>query len=178
MGIVSNGKGVVPISIILLAVVATYGLGNVPVLSLRIEQANVDGIDAVFASQSVPSSSSFSSLPPSLQNLYPPSSGNQSFILFNGELEDVNETKIGIPHDVYTLQQMIVKSGDNVTVDFYNTEEDERHTFTIGAPFDINSDLAGGENATINFSPQEPGIYEFYCIYHQPTMRGQLVVLP
>jgi len=165
MRIISDCKSLVPISSILVAIVVTYGLSSIPVLSN--------------ASQSVASSSSssFSSLPPSLQNLYPPSSGNQSFYLFNGELEDVNETLFGT-HDVYTLQQMIVKSGDNVTVKFYNTEEEERHSFTMGTPFDINSDLAGGGNATINFSPQEPGIYEYYCIYHQPTMRGQLVVLP
>ena len=75
-------------------------------------------------------------------------------------------------------QQMIVKTDDNVTVQFYNTEEEERHSFTMGTPFDISIDLAGGENATISFTPQEPGICEYYCIYHQPTMRGQLVVLP
>lgn len=142
-----------------MSVAAIYGLGNVPILSyISIGQSGLEGITAVFASQSA-SSTPFSSLPPSLQNLYPPSSGNQSFILFNGELEDVNETEIGIPHDVYTLQQMIVKTGDNITVQFYNTEEEERHSFTMGTPFDISIDLAGGENATISFTPQEPGIY-------------------
>jgi hypothetical protein len=74
----------------------------------------------------------------------------------------------------------VVNKGDHVTVHFYNleTEKDERHSFTIGPPYNINQDLAGGENSTFSFVADQTGIFEYYCTHHQPQMRGQLVGLP
>jgi plastocyanin len=108
------------------------------------------------------------------------SSTNKTFYLFSAEVEGVNETALGISGDVYSLQTMVVNKGDNVTVHFYNLEKDmsERHTFTIGAPYNINKDLAGGENATITFIADHEGIFQYHCLYHPPQMIGQLVVLP
>ena len=39
-------------------------------------------------------------------------------------------------------------------------------------------DIKGGENSTIKFVANNEGIFTYYCIYHQPTMTGKLVVLP
>jgi plastocyanin len=96
------------------------------------------------------------------------------------EVEGVNETKLGLSGDIYSLQTMVVNKGDHVTVHFYNLETDknERHSFTIGAPYDIHKDLAGGENVTFSFTADQKGIFQYYCVHHQPEMRGQLVVLP
>src|ERR687887_1508096 len=106
------------------------------------------------------------------------SSGNKTFYLFTAEHEGVNETKLGIPPDAFSPDILGVSTGDNVTIYFYNTDPTERHTFTMGAPYNIDKDLAGGENATIRFKAGEEGVYRFYCKYHQPTMAGQLIVLP
>ena len=49
---------------------------------------------------------------------------------------------------------------------------------TIGAPYNINEYLLPGKNATFTFKAGDEGVFRFYCTYHQPTMSGELVVLP
>ena len=68
-------------------------------------------------------------------------------------------------------------------VHFYNTEETEktleRHSFTIDAqPYSVNIDTAPGEFGNATFTADQEGIFPYWCIYHLPTMTGQLVVLP
>jgi nitrous oxide reductase len=109
-----------------------------------------------------------------------PFTGNKTFYLFSSENEGVNETKLGIPGDTYNLHTMVVHKGDNVTVHFYNLEidENERHSFTIGAPYKIDSDLAGNEHAVIKFKADHEGIFQYFCKYHPVAMTGQLVIIP
>ena len=109
-----------------------------------------------------------------------PFTGNKTFYLFSSENEGVNETKLGIPGDTYNLHTMVVHKGDNVTVHFYNLEidENERHSFTIGAPYKIDSDLAGNEHAVIKFKADHEGIFQYFCKYHPVVMTGQLVIIP
>jgi plastocyanin len=55
----------------------------------------------------------------------------------------------------------------------------ERHSFTIDAqPYSVNIDIAPGESGNATFTADQEGIFPYYCIYHLPTMTGQLVVLP
>ena len=98
--------------------------------------------------------------------------------MFNAEHEGDNETKLGIPPDAFPPDVLEVTEGDNVTVHFYNLDTTDRHTFTIGAPYNINQDLLPGTNATFTFKATDEGIFRFYCTYHQPVMSGQLIVLP
>jgi plastocyanin len=105
-------------------------------------------------------------------------SSNKSFYIFTGETEGVNETKLGIPPDRFSPDILAVNEGDTVTIHFYNLDSDERHTFTIGAPYNINKDVAGSQNTTFTFRAGDEGAYTFYCTYHQPTMTGELIVLP
>jgi plastocyanin len=42
----------------------------------------------------------------------------------------------------------------------------------------INEDLAGAQDTTINFVADKEGIFTYYCVYHLPTMTGKLVILP
>jgi nitrous-oxide reductase len=100
----------------------------------------------------------------------------REFIVVTGSA-GFNETQVGIPHDIYIPNRIIVNQGDKVIVHFYNVDT-EHHTFTIGAPYNINVDLAGGQHQDITFVAEYPGVYTFYCIYHLPTMTGELVVLP
>jgi plastocyanin len=91
-------------------------------------------------------------------------SSNKSFYIFTGETEGVNETKLGIPPDRFSPDILAVNEGDTVTIHFYNLDSDK--------------DVAGSQNTTFTFRAGDEGAYTFYCTYHQPTMRGQLIVLP
>jgi plastocyanin len=111
-----------------------------------------------------------------------PASTNKTFYVFSAEIEGLDEATARIPGDIFTPPIIVVNGGDNVTMNFYNTEQEieERHSFTIDAPpYSVDIDIAGGEsgNATFTAAGQE-GIFPYYCKYHLPTMVGQLVVLP
>ena len=110
--------------------------------------------------------------------LAPVSSSNKIYYLFSAENEGVNEAKLGIPPDTYSPGVLEITEGDNVTIHFYNLNTTDRHTFTIGAPYNINEDLLSGTNATFTFKAADEGVFRFYCTYHQPIMSGQLTVLP
>ncbi|HSF49877.1 MAG TPA: cupredoxin domain-containing protein [Nitrososphaeraceae archaeon] len=100
------------------------------------------------------------------------------YYVFPTEIEGIEEEILKIPHDAYSVQTIFAKKGDNLTIKFYNTEAEERHTFTLDTPYNINKDLAGAQNTTINFVADKEGIFTYYCVYHLPTMTGKLVVLP
>jgi plastocyanin len=112
-----------------------------------------------------------------------PASTNKTFYVFSAEVEGLDEATARIPGDIFTPPIIIVNRGDNVTMNFYNTEQEteERHSFTIDAPpYSVDIDIAGGEsgNATFTVPADHEGIFPYYCKYHLPTMVGQLVVLP
>ena len=100
------------------------------------------------------------------------------FFLFNTELPAFNVTEF--PPDDFSLKIMEVNQNDNVSIYFYNMEAPtgERLSFTINAPYNVNLNLGQGKNGSISFVANEPGIFRYYCEYHEPTMSGQLVVLP
>lgn len=99
------------------------------------------------------------------------------FFLFNSELPAFNVTEF--PPDVFSQTTLEVNEGDEVKIFMYNQEAPnaDRHSFTINAPYDINLDLAPGKNGNVTINADQPGIYRFYCEYHEPTMSGQFVVL-
>jgi plastocyanin len=102
----------------------------------------------------------------------------RTFYLFNAELEQVDETKLGFSGDIYSLQTMVVNKGDTVKVNFFNTEPeaDEKHSFTLPA-FNVNKVLEGGQSASITFTADQAGLFQYRCTFHQPEMSGELVVL-
>jgi hypothetical protein len=75
--------------------------------------------------------------------------GVKKFYLFTAEIPDVAEEKLKVAGDAFSIPTMIVNKGDNVTVHFYNVDPvtDERHSFTIGAPYNVDVDIAFGESA-------------------------------
>jgi plastocyanin len=75
---------------------------------------------------------------------------------------------------------LLVNQGDKVIVNFYNMEAatGDRHSFTIGAPYNVDIDTAPGHDGTATFVASHAGIFQFYCKYHIPSMVGELVVLP
>ena len=100
------------------------------------------------------------------------------FFLFNTELPAFNVTEF--PPDDFSLKILEVNQNDNVSIYFYNMEAPtgDRHSFTINAPYNVNLNLGQGKNGSISFVANEPGIFRYYCEYHEPTMSGQFVVLP
>jgi plastocyanin len=58
-------------------------------------------------------------------------------------------------------------------------EEVERHAFIIDTPpYSVNIDTGPGEMGNATFTADQEGIFQYYCMYHPQTMKGQLVVLP
>ena len=120
-------------------------------------------------------------------------SNNKTFFLFNTELEGL---PAGMDHYIYSLPVILANRGDSVTVNLFNiaeteaegTEEEEaegteeeveRHAFIIDTPpYSVNIDTAPGEMGNATFTADQEGIFQYYCMYHPQTMRGQLVVLP
>jgi nitrous oxide reductase len=102
---------------------------------------------------------------------------NRTFFEFNTGIPAFNVTLF--PPDQFSQTTLEVNQNDNVTVNFFNMEAPyaDRHSFTINAPYKINLDLAPGQNGTLSFLANHPGIYQFYCAYHEPTMTGQLLVV-
>lgn len=91
---------------------------------------------------------------------------------------DFDEDALGLPYDIFTPDAIFARTGDTVIIGVHNIEkEDEDHTFTMGAPFNVNETIAMGKSATVTLSPTVAGIYSFICIYHQPTMSGRLIVI-
>ncbi len=108
-----------------------------------------------------------------------PGINKNEFYIFTQEL-NADEEKLGVPVAVFSLTEIVVHKGDNITIHFINTAEeaDDRHTFTIDEPYKINHDLAGGESTTFSFTADTVGTFTYYCTYDLPSMIGQLVVLP
>lgn len=108
-----------------------------------------------------------------------PGISKNEFYIFTQEL-NADEDKIGVPVAVYSLTEITVHKGDKVTIHFINTaeEEDDRHTFTMEAPYAMNYDMAGGESTTFSFTADTVGTFTYYCTYDLPSMIGQLIVLP
>ncbi len=103
----------------------------------------------------------------------------REFWLFNSYIPNFNDTKMGMPHDIYSMPLITVFKGDTVVIHFFNTEEagGDHHSFTIvDKPYDIDVKLGPGENKTITFDANTTGVFTYYCTFHKPTMRGQLVV--
>ena len=108
---------------------------------------------------------------------YNPAPVTKEFVVFSNVAE-FNDTEVGIPHDQFTPSTLVVNQGDTVLIHFYNTEDEpENHNFILAA-YSINVDLAQNRHQDITFTASQAGVFRFYCSYHQPTMNGQLIVLP
>jgi plastocyanin len=110
------------------------------------------------------------------------------FNIYNTNVLGFNETRgihqAGLESDQFSLQTIVVNQGDRVVVHFYNMEAPtgDRHSFTMHsrlyAPYNVDIDVAPGQNGTATFVANQPGIYLYACKYHAPSMVGQLIILP
>ncbi|TLX92356.1 MAG: hypothetical protein E6K97_01895 [Thaumarchaeota archaeon] len=106
--------------------------------------------------------------------------GEKTFYIFTSEVENVDENKLKVAGDSYSVHTLIANKGDKVTVNFYNVDDvkTERHSFTIGDPYKVDIDLGFAQNGNATFTADQTGLFTFYCRYHLPVMTGQLLVLP
>jgi nitrous oxide reductase len=106
--------------------------------------------------------------------------GEKNFFVFTSEIEAVDEEKLKVAGDVFSVNTLVANKGDKVTVHFYNVDpvKEERHSFTVGDPYKVNIDVAFAESGNATFTVDNTGVFPFYCAYHLPVMAGQLVVLP
>ena len=106
--------------------------------------------------------------------------GEKAFYVFTSEIEGVDEAKLKVAGDVFSVNTLVANKGDKVTVHFYNVDpvKEERHSFTVGDPYAANIDLGFAESGNATFTADNVGVFPFYCKYHLPVMEGQLVVLP
>jgi nitrous oxide reductase len=106
--------------------------------------------------------------------------GEKNFYLLTTEIEGVDEDKLKVAGDAFSVNTLVANKGDKVTVHFYNVDpvKEERHSFTIGDPYKVNIDVGFAESGNTTFTADNTGVFPFYCAYHLPVMAGQLVVLP
>jgi len=106
--------------------------------------------------------------------------GEKTFYVFTSEVANVDENKLNVAGDSYSVHTLVANKGDKVTVHFYNVDDvkTERHSFTIGDPYKVDIDLGFAENGKATFTADQSGIFPYYCKYHLPVMTGQLVVPP
>jgi len=106
--------------------------------------------------------------------------GEKTFYIFTSEVQNVDENKLKVAGDSFSVNTLVVNKGDKVTVNFYNVDDvkTERHSFTIGDPYKVDIDLGFSQNGNATFTADQSGIFPYYCKYHLPVMTGQLLVLP
>jgi plastocyanin len=153
-------------------IIAALMISSISVLSPQVlaQTSHADSMNVTSGNSSVASNSTVQTMA---------ESGNKkTFYMISQELDGVNETKLGIPGDVFVPSTLVVNQGDTVIIHFYNVDASDFHTFTMGAPYNINADVAPLQNATITFKASDPGVFKFFCTHHPPTMAGQLNVLP
>ncbi len=112
----------------------------------------------------------------------PPAPVSREFYLFTSTA-NFNDTLLeqtfgrSIPHDIFLPDTLTVNKGDTVLIHFYNTEDEaENHTFTMNAPYTVDKNIAMQTRANITFVANTPGLFTYYCRFHEPTMTGYLRV--
>jgi nitrous oxide reductase len=106
--------------------------------------------------------------------------GEKTFYIFTSEVDNVDENKLKVAGDSFSVHTLVVNKGDKVIIHFYNVDDNKsvRHNFIIGDPYRVNIDLGFGQNGNATFTANKTGVFTYYCSYHLPVMTGQLVVLP
>lgn len=77
---------------------------------------------------------------------------------------------------VFMPSQVVVDQGDDVTLEFVGING-AQHPITI-AGYDKSLLLKRGQVGRINFKADKAGVFAIGCATHQPSMVGELVVLP
>lgn len=104
----------------------------------------------------------------------------REFYLFSEVDENIEEDALGIPPDKFSLEETTVNEEDRVVIHFYKLEPEarqEHQSFTMFGDYEMHHDLNANTNKRIEFVAKEEGIFQYQCVFHPPTMSGNLVVL-
>jgi plastocyanin len=74
--------------------------------------------------------------------------------------------------------QLIVNAGDKVRLHFVGVQGMSHSIHLEGADVDERFTVKRGYIHTVDFTPKTAGIIEIECYDHEPSMRGEIVVLP
>lgn len=140
------------------------------------------GIAAVATALAVAAYASIMQVQDQVSGLVPAGAEPQTreFYLFSEVDENIDEEELGIPPDKFSLDEITVNKGDRVVVHFYNLEPEETeelHSFSMSGVYQTHNDVEASDNKTIEFVADQAGVFQYQCVYHQPTMSGNLVVL-
>lgn len=72
--------------------------------------------------------------------------------------------------------QIVVNQGDEVTLEILGVNGDQHPSILDG--YDVNFTVKRGELTTVKFTADKAGVFPFRCGTHQPSMTGELIVLP
>jgi plastocyanin len=70
--------------------------------------------------------------------------------------------------------ELSFKAGEKVTLQVTNNDDIE-HNFTFAAA-KADTDVEGGQTATVEFTAPAAGSYPFFCEYHPTLMKGTVTV--
>lgn len=76
----------------------------------------------------------------------------------------------------YDPDTVVVEAGRPVRLDFYRDETNACSEVLLFEPFGVRRELPAFETTAVEFTPLEPGEYEFTCGMNM--MRGRVVVEP
>ena len=161
------------------ALVLSFMIGGLPVLpTSMVTHGQEDETSDENQTQSMNMTNMNLSSSATIPSLSTPAEKN--FYVFTTEIEGVDEDKLKVEGDAFSVKTIVANKGDKVTVHFYNVDpvKEERHSFTVGDPYKVNIDVGFAESGNTTFTADNTGVFPFYCAYHQPVMTGQLVVLP
>jgi plastocyanin len=103
----------------------------------------------------------------------------REYFLFNSSVS-LNVTLYPYIPDTFSPDHLTANRGDTIIIHYINTESPpagDRHSFTMAAPYAVNVIVQAGKNANLTFTVNLPGVFRYWCIFHEPTMRGYLTVL-
>jgi hypothetical protein len=104
----------------------------------------------------------------------------RKFYLFSEVDENIDEDRLGISPDKFSLREITVNNGDLVVIHFYNLEQEEtqeRHTFSMIETYQMHYDINAGEDRIIEFVADKSRTFQYQCVCLMSTMAGNLVVL-
>ena len=76
----------------------------------------------------------------------------------------------------WSQNEIVAVEGDTLTLEILGVNGASHPSRIEG--YDISFEVKRGELTEVTFTADKPGIYRFICDAHQPSMTGQLVVLP
>jgi plastocyanin len=78
----------------------------------------------------------------------------------------------------FERSQIVVKAGEPIRLHFVGVQGMNHHIHLEGEGVDEKFALPPGTMHTVELKPEKAGIIEIECYNHQPSMQGEIVVLP